>query len=87
MPRSGGLNRKRQCTGNDFTFQVLLVPESDSADWDILENFGVMVKVEAKHLIRRLEQVKETGATKEQVSLVYERIEACAKDEDIGLIK
>lgn len=69
------------------TFQVLLVPDPDSPGWDILENFGVMVKVEAKYLIRRLEQVKEAGATKEQVSLLYERIEACAKDEDIGFIK
>jgi hypothetical protein len=69
------------------TFQVLLVPDPDLPDWDILENFGVMVKVEAKYLIRRLEQVKEAGATKEQVSLLYKRIEACAKDEDIGFIK
>ena len=69
------------------TFQVLLIPDPDSPSWDILENFGVIVKVEPKCLIRRLEQVKEAGATKEQVSILYERIEACAKDEYIGFIK
>lgn len=69
------------------TFPVLLVPEPESAEWDFLGNFGVTVKVEAKHLVRRLEQVKENGGTKAMISLLYERIEACTKDEDIGLVK
>ncbi|KAK3897311.1 hypothetical protein C8A05DRAFT_48025 [Staphylotrichum tortipilum] len=62
-------------TSNAPKLDVLSVPEPDSADWDILEHFNVVVRVEVKDLVRRLGQLRKGSPTKEAVAVVYERIE------------
>jgi hypothetical protein len=65
----------------------LSVPDPDAAEWDFLENFDVVVKVKAEHLISRLQELKNTMITKEQAWRLYERLQGFTKDEDVGLIK
>ncbi|KAI3322975.1 hypothetical protein HD806DRAFT_94651 [Xylariaceae sp. AK1471] len=62
-------------TSTKTMLAVLPVPDPESPDWDILQQFNVMVKVDFRDLIIRLQQIKEGSATKEEVSLLYERIE------------
>ncbi|KAF4632226.1 hypothetical protein G7Y89_g5909 [Cudoniella acicularis] len=68
-------------------FPLLCVPDPDAGEWDFLENFSVVVEVKAKHLISRLQELKNTVVTKEQVLPLYERLQAFTDDEDVGLIK
>jgi hypothetical protein len=74
-------------TMQSLAFPLLDIPDPDVAEWDFLENFNVVVKVKAEHLISRLQTLKNTMTTKEQVARLYERLQAFTGDEDIGLIK
>jgi hypothetical protein len=69
------------------SFPLLRVPEPEAGEWDFLENFNVVVKVKAEHVISRLQELKSTAVTKEQVLRLYERLQAFTDDEDVGLIK
>jgi len=71
-------------------FALLDIPEPESTTWDVLQNFGVQVKVRAKHLIQCLERIKRSpvdGTTKAQVSAVYERMEKCLDYVEDGMVK
>ncbi|KIN03398.1 hypothetical protein OIDMADRAFT_117507 [Oidiodendron maius Zn] len=68
-------------------FPLLAVPDPEEDDWDFLEILGVMIKVKSKDLIARLQQLQGTDAAREQISRLYERIQASADEEDMSLIE
>ena len=68
-------------------FPLLAVPDPEEDDWDFLENLGVMIKVKAKDLIARLQQLQGTDASRQRISGLYERIQASANEDDMSLIE
>jgi hypothetical protein len=68
-------------------FPLLAVPDPEEDDWDFLENLGVMIKVKAKDLIARLQQLQGTDASRQQISRLYERIQASANEDDMSIIE
>ncbi|KAI0458578.1 hypothetical protein F5B21DRAFT_500471 [Xylaria acuta] len=74
-------------TSNKFSFQLLPIPDPTSPDWDFLEQFNVVVKVQAKHLIRRLQEIKECSEAMEKIPLLYKGIENCTVGKEDELIR
>lgn len=68
-------------------FPLLDVPDPEEYGWDFLEDLGVVIKVRAKDLIARLQQLRGPESTQEPISRIYQRIQAGANEEDMGLIK
>lgn len=66
---------------------LLDVPEPDHDQWDYLEHFGVVVKLDASSFIYRLQRLKGTQTSIEHVSRLYDQIQACARHNDADLIR
>jgi hypothetical protein len=60
---------------NGPKLEVLSVSQPESFEWDMLEHFNVVVKVQVKDLVRRLQQLQQGNPTKKEVAIVYEWIE------------
>ena len=58
-------------------FPVLDIRDPEDPAWDFLQNFGVIVKVTAKELVIRLENLQERPIPS-RILRIYEKIQACA---------
>jgi hypothetical protein len=68
-------------------FHSLTVPDPDDEGWNILENFGVVTKVNTKLFIERLQQLQQSATTVKDVSIVYKHLREAVKLEEYGPLK